>query len=105
MPSQQWIHRFTLDFHRLAVQRLREQPQLLERALQTLDRWEQSGAQAASQIYRDEWRGLLRRGVPAIEASVCTEADHAATLRSMSPLGFVLSEQERLALRQKVVLV
>lgn len=102
MPSQQWIHRFTLDFHRLALLRLREQPQLIERALQTLDRWELHGAQAASQTYRDEWRGLLRTGVAAIEASVCSEADHAATLRSMSPLGFVLTEQERLAVRQKV---
>lgn len=104
MPSQQWIHRFTLDFHRLALQRLREQPQLIERALQTLDRWEQSGAQAGSQIYRDEWRDLLRAGVAGIEAGVCKDADHAATLRSMSPLGFVLTEQERLAVRQKVAL-
>jgi hypothetical protein len=104
MPSQQWIHRFTLDFHRLAVQRLREQPALIDRALQTLDRWEQSGAQAASRVYRDEWRQLLHTGVAAVEARVCDDTDRAATLRSASPLGFVLTEQERQQVRQAVVL-
>jgi hypothetical protein len=104
MPSQQWINQFTLGFHRQALARLCEQPHLIERALQTLDRWEAQGAQAASQIYRDEWRRLLRSNVAAIEKHVCNDSEHATTLRSVSPLGFVMSEQERLQIRQSVVM-
>ncbi len=104
MPTQQWINQFTLGFHRLALVRLREQPHLVEHALQTLDRWEAQGAQAGSQIYRDEWRQLLRSGVSAIEKQVCNESEHATTLRSVSPLGFVMSEQERIQIRQSVVM-
>jgi hypothetical protein len=103
MPTQQWINQFTLGFHRHAIARLREEPQLIEKALQTLDRWEAQGAQAGSQIYRDEWRKLLRSGVTAIEKQVCNETEHAITLRSVSPLGFVMSEQERFQIRQSVV--
>ena len=104
MPSQQWINQFTLGFHREAVARLREQPLLLQQALQILDRWESQEAAKASQIYRDEWRHLLSSGVTAIENQVCNESEHATTLRSVSPLGFVLSEQERIQIRQSVVL-
>jgi hypothetical protein len=104
MPTQQWIDQFTLGFHRLALVRLREQPLLLQQALQTLDRWEAQGAQMASQIYRDEWRQLLRSGVTAIEERVCNESEHATTLRSVSPLGFVMSEKERIQIRQSVVM-
>jgi hypothetical protein len=102
MPTQQWINQFTLGFHRQALTRMREKPQLLQQALKTLDRWESQGAQTGSQIYRDEWRQLIYAGVAAIERQVCNESEHATTLRSVSPLGFVLSPQERMQIRKSV---
>jgi hypothetical protein len=103
MPSQQWIEQFTLGFHRVALKRLRDQPELISLAENTLTRWEAQGAAKSSQAHRDTWRKLLRSGVAAIEAEVCNESERAALLRSVSPLGFVLSESERSQIRQSVV--
>jgi hypothetical protein len=103
MPSQQAIDRFTLAFHRQAMLRLRREPRLLADAVAVLDRWEAGGMSAAGQGYRDEWRNLLAGDLRGLEGTVCIEADHAATLRSMSPLGFVLEESERLRIRQEAM--
>lgn len=103
MPSQQAIDRFTLAFHREAMQRLRSQPSLLDQAIAVLDRWEARGMSSASQSYRDEWRLLLTGGVQALESTVCVDADHAATLRNMSPLAFVFDESERLRIRREAM--
>ncbi len=102
MPSQQWIEQFTLDFRRVALQRMRVQPELISIAENTLTRWEAQGASKRSQAHRDAWRQLLRSGVAAIEAAVCNESERAALLRSVSPLGFILSESERSHIRQSV---
>ena len=103
MPSPQQIERFTLAFHRVAVERLRQQPDLTQQALHVLSRWESNGATSAGQRYRDTWRLLLSGDVDALERAVCRDAEQAATLRSMSPLGFVLPEAERLRIRSEAM--
>ena len=103
MPSPQQIERFTLAFHRVAVARLRQKPDLQQQALQVISRWESSGATSAGQSYRDTWRRLLAGDVDDLERAVCVDAEQAATLRSMSPLGFVLPEAERLRIRREAM--
>ncbi|MGJ7582357.1 hypothetical protein ACSFA3_19445 [Variovorax sp. RHLX14] len=103
MPSHQAIDRFTLAFHREAVVRLRDDRRLLGRALAVIDRWEASGLSSAGRPYRDEWRTLLGGDLGKLEQSVCVETDHAATLRNMSPLGFVLDDAERLRIRREAM--
>jgi hypothetical protein len=103
MPSQQDIERFTLAFHRQAVARLREHDELREQALRVIDRWEAGGVSASSRVYRDEWRSLLRGDPAQLERAICSTSEHAATLRSMSPLGFVLTTDERLRIRQEAM--
>jgi hypothetical protein len=103
VPSQRQIERFTLEFHRVAIGRLRVHPEYLAKAIEVLNRWEVQGASPRSQVYRDEWRRLLQRGVDDIEQFSCVDTDDAATIRSMSPLGFVLSEQERLQIRREAM--
>lgn len=103
MPTQRQIERFTLAFHQRALARLHEHPELLDDALRVIERWEASGASEAARRHRDEWRALLRGGVAAVEAAVCVDDEHAATLRSMSPLGFVLDAGERLELRRQAM--
>lgn len=103
MPTQQQINRFTLAFHRLAVSRLQAQPALVQHALAVLDRWEAAGLSPASLPYRREWRRLLGGDIAMLQAAVCNETDHAATLRSMSPLGFLLDDGERLRVRQEAM--
>lgn len=105
MPSQQQIERFTLAFHQVAVERLRQQPDLRQQALQVLNRWESGGVTPAAQRYRDTWRRLLNGDVETLARAVCGDAEQAATLRSMSPLGFVLPEAERLRIRREAMAI
>ena len=51
MPSQQQINAFTQAFHRTAIQRLAAEPALVERALQTLQRWQDQRGPTASDLY------------------------------------------------------
>ena len=99
MPSQQQIDAFTLAFHRVAVARLQEQPGLVVQAVQTLDRWRDQRGSSASEAYFDEWRLMLGGDLQALQRRVCKGNDEAATLRNVSPLGFVLTPAERQSLR------
>ena len=101
MPSQQQIHAFTRAFHRAAIERLASQPALVERALQTIERWQTQRGCSASDPYMHEWRVLLKGDLSLLQTRVCAGDDHAATLRNTSPLGFVLTPAERHALRSE----
>lgn len=101
MPSHQDIDRFTLAFHRKALARLRDDRSLLKSALDVIDRWELNGLSSGGRPYRDEWRALLDGDLVRLEEAVCVDTDHAATLRNMSPLGFVLDDAERLRIRRE----
>lgn len=103
MPSPQQIERFTLAFHRVAVEHLRRQPALRRQALAVLDRWESGAAALQANSYRDSWRTLLAGEIDSLERAVCVDTERAATLRSMSPLGFVLEEAERLRIRREAM--
>ena len=99
MPSHQQIHAFTQAFHRVALQRLNDKPALVERALQTLARWQTQRGSSASDPYMLEWQALLKGDLRILQTRVCADDDHAATLRNASPLGFVLTPAERHSLR------
>ena len=99
MPSQQQLHAFTQAFHRAAIKRLHEKPALVERALQTIARWQTQRGSSASDPYMLEWQALLKGELSQLQARVCADDDHAATLRNTSPLGFLLTPAERYALR------
>jgi meiotically up-regulated gene 157 (Mug157) protein len=103
MPTQRQIERFTLEFHQVEVDRLRGHPEHLTKAVQVLNRWESQGVSPFGQVYRDIWRRILGYGVDEIEKTVCVDTDKAATIRSMSPLGFLLSEDERMQIRRKAM--
>jgi len=100
MRDQRAIDQFTLEFHKRAVVRLRENGELLGKARETLARWKVQRGATASDPYFARWRDLLDQGLDAIEQNVCADTDAAAALRSVSPLGFVLSPQERMALHR-----
>ena len=102
MNEQARIDTFSLAAHRVAVARLRDEPALVAEALGVLQRWrDQASAPAHCEPYWSEWDALLRQGVAAVERAVCIEGDHAATLRSVSPLGrFVPAAERHRLLRQ-----
>ena len=101
MPTQDQIDTFTRAFHLTAIQRLAQQPELVERALQTVQRWQEQRGPSASDPYMYEWQGLLKGDLAVLQDRVCADSETAATLRNVSPLGFVLSPAERHALRQQ----
>ncbi len=96
MNRQAQIEAFTLAAHRLAVSRLREKPSRIEGAVAVLRRWREQAGPTRSDPYWDEWEKLLQAGVDAVELAVCRDDDHGATLRSMSPLGSLISQEERM---------
>ena len=103
MPSQHQIHAFTLAFHAAAIKRLGEKPALVERALQTLARWQTQCGPSASDAYMLEWQAMLSADLNQLQKRVCADDDRAATLRNTSPLGFVLTSAERHALRGEIM--
>ena len=99
MPSTQQLNAFTQAFHRAAIPRLAAEPGLVERALHTLKRWRDQRGPSASDPYPDEWQALLGGDLDVLLDQVCADSDRAATLRNVSPLGFVLTPAERQTLR------
>ncbi|MEO8390604.1 hypothetical protein [Polaromonas sp.] len=103
MPSQKQLDAFTEAFHRAAIRRLAMEPELVERASHTLQRWQEQRGSTASDPYLQEWRVLLSGDLNVLQERVCADNDLAATLRNVSPLGFVLTPAERQALRAQSV--
>ena len=95
MNRQQQIDDFLLKVHRLAVARLRADPTRLADAAALLQHWRALNGETRSDVYRDEWEQLIAHGVDAIEREACAETEHAATLRSVSPLSVLISQHER----------
>lgn len=94
---------FSLAAHSLALKRLREQPGLLDEALDVLGRWRERAGASHTDPYWDEWESLLRAGVDAVEVAACASTSHGATLRSVSPLGRFISVAERNSLLRQAL--
>ena len=95
MNRQQQIDEFLLQAHRLAVERLRAEPGRIVEVSDTLSRWHARAGATRSDPYWDEWQGLFDAGVDAIEAGTCGPGNHAAALRSVSPVGVLMTQKER----------
>lgn len=85
----------SLALHQEAVQLLKKQPELIERALQTLDRWRSTGG-SPSQVLWDEWSVILHRRA---WRRALAHTRRSQELRQASPLPTVLPE----ATRQRVL--
>lgn len=89
--------RRSLALHEEAVRRLQLKPELVQRALQVLDHWDQV-ADPHSKPLRDEWRDILltQRWDLAV-----ARTERGNQLRQSSPLGFVLEPAVRNALLKR----
>jgi hypothetical protein len=103
MPTAAQLDAITLALHRAALARARLQPELLGQALDVLERWDRQRGVTASEPYLQQWKTLLGQGVDAVEQATCRAGDLAATLRNTSPLGFILTVQERKHMRSAVL--
>jgi hypothetical protein len=95
MNRQQQIDKFLLAAHRLAVSRLRAEPQRIEPVRAQLARWRGQSGPTRSDLYWDEWQRLLALDIREMERVVCADDEHGAVLRSVSPLSTLITQAER----------
>lgn len=95
MNRQLQIDHFVTQAHQLAVQRLREHPERTGEAKAQLSRWRALSGPTRSDAYWDEWDGLLAGPVDVLALAVCADTDHAAVLRSVSPMSVLITQAER----------
>lgn len=95
MNRQQQIDHFVASAHRLAMQRLREQPARVDEVRAQLARWRKQAGTTRSDIYWNEWEVLLDRPIDALAEAICADSDHATVLRSVSPVSVLITQAER----------
>lgn len=82
----------SLELHQLIARKLRADPALLDLVRANL---EQREAPAHFAAYRQAWREAVEGGLAATLAVALDPSERGATMRSRTPLGCVLSEEER----------
>ncbi|HLX09932.1 MAG TPA: hypothetical protein VKY89_18895 [Thermoanaerobaculia bacterium] len=83
----------SVAYHRAIAQRLRDEPEILERARRRVQDWQLSGAAAPHAAAR--WAALLAADLPAIEAFLVERSELADELRQSSPFAGALDPRER----------
>ncbi|HEY2256869.1 MAG TPA: hypothetical protein VGI11_14610 [Variovorax sp.] len=101
MNRQQQLDEFSLALHRKAIDALRSEPALRFRASSTLNRWRaQAGATKSDSLWL-EWEQLLGKELPELARAALAETEHGTLMRSVSPLGGLVAQAERLKLLQE----
>lgn len=95
MNRQQQIDHFVAQAHRLAIQRLREQPTRVGEVRVQLAHWRQLAGTTRSDAYWNEWDCLLAGPFDVLADAVCADNDHGALLRSVSPMSVLITQAER----------
>ena len=95
MNRQQQIDHFVAQAHQLAMQRLLEHPARVGKVMAQLTHWRTLAGQTRSDAYWDEWESLLAGSAQALASAVCADTDHAAVLRSVSPMSVLITQAER----------
>lgn len=97
MSSHERHDRRSLALHEEAVRVLREHPEQAARALEVLTRWQASGDVHTMPLW-NEWRRIIEGRLWELAIQ---DNDRGQQLRQASPLGFVLSEDQRNAIFQR----
>ena len=95
MDRQRRIEVFLQAAHRLAMARLRAEPSRIGEVQALLRRWREQSGRTRSDLYWDEWERLLVMPIDDFESVICADDEHATVLRSVSPIGVLISEAER----------
>jgi len=95
MRTHDWIDRRSLAMDRLVAARVRERPDLVNRARATLDRWTARTDQPLA-VWQ-EWREILGTySLDRLLALLESDAEEARRLRQSSPFCGILTQEERL---------
>lgn len=95
--THEWIDQRSLALDRAIAQRLRAQPDLLERAKTTLERWIEQREPSVPRVLL-EWREILNDwSLERILEFLGSADERPRRLRQSSPFCGILSPEERLA--------
>lgn len=83
----------SVAYHRAIAERLRHQPEVLEKARQRVQTWLTSGAGAP--FYARKWSEILAGPISSIAAFLVERSELADELRQSSPFAGALQPQER----------
>ena len=89
----------SLLLHEEAVRLVRQQPELIDRALETLEKWRSSGENVHSRVLWDEWSVILHR---RNWRRVLARTRRSKELRQASPLTVLLPSEVRAKLLEDV---
>jgi hypothetical protein len=95
MNRQQQIDHFLLSAHELIGQRLLQEPARVAQAAQLLQSWREKAGVNRSDALWDEWQSLLAKPMHQLVAAMTAPGDHAQQLRSVSPMGGLITQAER----------
>ena len=84
----------SLAMHRLAVEKIRQQPQLMACVANNLARW-RGCVSARTMPYIDAWQALLDQGEEHVLSLAIEDSEYAAAMRQSTPFAGVLKPQER----------
>jgi len=93
--THQMLDQRSLAMHRLIAEKIRQNPELFEKARRTLARW-RGAVDASAQPYLIEWERLFASGLEATLAMVEEDSERASALRQCSPFVGILPERERM---------
>ena len=84
------------ELHQLIAQKIRRDPELLQKARETLARWlGQARENDRSRDSLTEWQALLERPLEEILSFIASDDEEPNRLRQSSPFAGILTEEER----------
>ena len=84
----------SLAWHTHVVERMREDPELMQKALAIGTRWLALGPRR-SDVYIRAWVELLRQDIDAVAEVATASTERATAMRQSSPVACVLGREER----------
>ena len=96
MPTHQELDERNRAMHGLVAEKIRRDPALFSRVLQTLDRWQGTVCEA-SQPHLQTWEKLAHEGMERCLSMAVEDSPRAAALRQASPFAGLLTNEERFA--------
>lgn len=89
----------SLEYHQLVVAKLKENPRLVQRAIDNIKRWK--AQRPSPQPYYDDWLDIINQGFEPLLKFLVSETDEAQRLRSSSPFVGINTQTERMDIWKK----
>ena len=86
--------------HRMIAERVRADPQLIDRARAVFERWVSQGVMSPPVV--EQWRALFAGSQEELLSQLTKDDERSRTLRSNSPFSVLISPRERWALTRQL---